>query len=149
MDNTRIYIEMCDKAEEIQKGWIISDWDFVYCRGSEMVEVLSGYEVDGGYYGHSSEPQCDCPVSNGAYRGGFRVFRDEHFWLPQQADLQKMIIDSYREHWGNAVYAGMMEEAVSFASQYPYPSMEQLWLAFVMWGLHQKRWSGTEWVKEE
>ena len=68
-------------------------------------------------------------------------------WLPQQDKLQEMVIDSYREHWGEAIYPGLMEEAVAFAHQYPYASMEQLWLAFVMKKKFNKQWLNNDWVE--
>lgn len=35
------------------------------------------------------------------------------------------------------------------ANVFPQDTWEQLWLAFVMFELHQKKWNGTEWIKEE
>ena len=68
--------------------------------------------------------------------------------LLRQDQLQDMIIDKFKEHWGKSVILGTMEEVVGWGHQFPYASMEQLWLAFVMHEKHGKRWDGSDWVVE-
>ena len=188
MDTSETYIKMCEKAGEIQGEWKMSEWDYAYCRGcaaaikespwkdESAVIVLSGYETDGGYYGHEAEPgvECSCPVSNGAFRHGDRVFRDEHFWLPRQDQLQGMAssrptphslaytfgffcepIRCYRLHgtWVDNEDGGGIAQERELTNQpeleYPerFTSMEQLWLAFVMEKRYSKHWNGDDWIK--
>ena len=160
MDTSETYIKMCEKAGEIQGEWKMSEWDYAYCRGcaaaikespwkdESAVIVLSGYETDGGYYGHEAEPgvECSCPVSNGAFRHGDRVFRDEHFWLPRQDQLQGMV--GNHTWYGLILKLNQFVEEVDFSQEAnEFRSMEQLWLAFVMKELYSKHWNGEDWVK--
>ena len=152
MDNT--FIKMVD-CPEIQDGWKPVDWDWVYCRvadeGKPKLVVLSGYETDGGYYGHEAphhgEPQCSSPVSNGAYRKGkynpnpTRNFEREHFWLPRQDQLQEMVDGGFTHQTLERFYQWYHSEISRNLS-----SMEQLWLAFVMKEKYNKTWDGDKWV---
>ena len=66
-------------------------------------------------------------------------------WLPHQDQLQGMY-----NHLLNCVdklvvfYRFVARERPEYGN-----TMEQLWLAFVMWELHKKKWDGNKWVKEE
>ena len=74
---------------------------------------------------------------------------DEIIWLPTQSQLQEMVrtvylyelIDCFTNWYDNEV-------AVRGLAQFDNASMEQLWLAFVMFELFQKKWSKGEWVNE-
>jgi len=81
-------------------------------------------------------------------------------WLPRQDQLQGMvdphIFNSPWFIWGKFkdFVAGkwwvngvceMRPEHYSYIAQ--FQSFEQLWIAFVMHELHNKHWSGSEWVE--
>jgi len=133
-----VYIKQCD-CPEIQEQWNISDWDWVYCKHKKESVVLSGYEVDGGYYGHSSEPECDTPVSNGDFGRGLRIFKDEHIWLPRQDQLQAMADKPYQAtKCRSAQITQLLMDATRLSREMCCTSIEQLWLAFVMLQLHYK-----------
>ena len=160
MDTSETYIKMNEKAEEIQALREGKEWDYVYCRGSaeaikkspyrdeSPVVILSGYETDGGYYGHEAfpSPECSAPVSNGAYRHADRVFWDEHFWLPRQDQLQGMV--GNHTWYGLILKLNQFVEEVDFSQEAnEFRSMEQLWLAFVMKEKYNKVWNGDDWIK--
>ena len=158
MDTSETYIKMCEKAGEIQGEWKMSEWDYAYCRGcaaaikespwkdESAVIVLSGYETDGGYYGHEAEPgvECSCPVSNGAFRHGDRVFRDEHFWLPRQDQLQAMLPNFFNA--ATSYVHEIVRHIVDFYKCNDFSSWEQLWLVFVYKEKYNKVWNGDDWV---
>lgn len=64
-------------------------------------------------------------------------------WLPTQAQLQGMLKDNYLSAYKCAYAFGCYWWDILGAYEY---SMEALWLAFVMKELHNKTWSGKEWV---
>ncbi len=131
MDTSPEYVGMCAKAWEIQKLRPVGrEWE------------------EGDYYHHHSDwNKCYFEaIASSDNDWQTTVDRDQYeTWFPRQDQLQEMVIDKYKDHWGKAIYPGLMEEAVGFASQYPYGSMEQLWLAFVMHEKHGKVWNGTDW----
>ncbi len=74
-------------------------------------------------------------------------------WLPRQGQLQDMVVQGSTEY---NLQLGFNHWLTKFAcSETGYKpleimmfSMRQLWLAFVMWKLHKKKWNGTEWYTE-
>ena len=65
-------------------------------------------------------------------------------WLPRQDQLQEMLDDSpnpARMH-NLLIWAGIEFDIKDMRT------WEQLWLAFVMWELHQKKWDGETWIGE-
>lgn len=117
---------MCLKAKEINKTW-------------------SQYEADVGDMYARKHP-CSDKYSPTIFT---RTEADVcAVWLPRQDQLQDMIIDEYRDHWGNSIMLGLMEECVGWGAQYAYTSMEQAWLAFVMHEKYGKHWNGIDWVVE-
>jgi len=128
MDTSKEYIEMCRKAEDIQTLWNFKDGDYIYTshkNNEPSWRVWSGYDA------------WDYPCVTS--------LRDP-IWLPRQDQLQDMVIEKYKKHWGNSVMLGLMEEVVGWGTQYTYVSMEQLWLCFVMDERYGKLWNGSEWV---
>lgn len=122
MDISQNYIEMCEKAEEIQWGhrWG-SSGDWVRCHESDKIVVL--------YYNeHHGEP----PEK---YTDPLRAT-----WLPRQDQLQEMLDCTLQETLdfvANNLYPLFGTEQ--------FTSMEQLWLAFVMKEKYAKAWRDKEW----
>jgi len=84
--------------------------------------------------------------------------KEQLIWLPTQSQLQDMycsvMVDG--KHIKEALaylacFNVLCEEIYEFSKkdcELGIKSMEQLWLAFVMWELHQKKWDGEKWVSE-
>ena len=136
MDTSKEYLEMCKKAEEIQSEWKVSAGDRVY--GGTNVFILERENVE-------------------AIK---RLKTQTHFiLLPCQDQLQEMVENSGIEpnKYGNTFW--ILQKFYRFVKNgegywhsfencpYPTPSMEQLWLAFVMHEKYQKYWTGNEWVR--
>ena len=133
MDRTKEYINMCEKAVEIQKSReYFCDCDVVYYIGTdeEINTKIFTFPL--------AESWIDWK-------------REEFIWLPQQDQLQDMLI----EHWEEAdcinKYVVLSDEFYQFVfekeSDYtlPFRTMEKLWLAFVMKEKYSKQWTGDNW----
>lgn len=124
MDRSAVYIEMCEKAEEIQelKGskedWYKGDYYF--------------HEVYGTVHIYSKE---EIVASSGEDR--------DVVWLPRQDQLQGIAGNDLRN----------LDEFRSFAVELPDSptnpySYEMAWLAYVMKKVFGKVWNGEEWIKD-
>jgi len=72
---------------------------------------------------------------------------DHWMVLPRQDQLQEMLSKEFTP-WGKATMLRVWVEkqgGVITGKFIGDLSMEQLWLAFVMWELHQKKWDNGEW----
>lgn len=126
--NDPVYIKMCEKATDIQKQNY-----HIGCIKEFAIFQGGGIILDG----------------NGSWWYGYEKTEHPPFeirlkvWLPRQDDLQDMISDdvhdlisefdgfvSFPEEWGN----------------FPFASLEQLWLAFVMKEKYNKVWNGEDWI---
>ena len=136
MDTSEQYIKMCD-CPEIQDGWRPNKGDFY------------AWTPHGGkeYSTISMMLRCSCHVS---------IEKDiENFvWLPQQDQLQEMVFTDPIFHGdvvGNIARFDIWcrQNWIWGSNAHPknevFTSMEQLWLAFVMWELHKKKWTGEKW----
>ena len=146
MDTSKTRIKMCEKAEEIQRKWSPSDWDWVYCRNEGCVVVLSGYSTDGGYYGHETPSKKIDYYTGSCDDISQKDYKKYHIWLPHQNQLQEM---AFSEDTGVQTITTALEQfskseigsAISILG-----SMEQLWLAFVMKEKYDKVWDGSNWI---
>ena len=138
MDTSETYIKVCEKAEEIQEHWEPEKWDFFYIRSFKSVNPkliwsMADFE-DGCIYTFD----------------GWNKDRD-YIWLPRQGQLQEMLIAIITSDSLN-ISAHLCKFVVAnerYCNEYFNCSMEQLWLAFVMHELHQKKWTGTEWQSQD
>jgi len=147
MDFTEKYIKMCEKAEEIQERWKPRDGDFIarvwwngkwYRKFVGFAKVMGGgtyIEVVPSTYSFDIEEK-ERSIEKYGYR--------EWIWLPRQDQLQEMCAPPLDilvvEFW-----QWIPHEQVAVK----YTSMEQLWLAFVMWELYGKIWDDgkEEWAE--
>ncbi|GAI39853.1 unnamed protein product [marine sediment metagenome] len=129
MDTSEAYIQMCD-CEEIQQTWapIVGD----YCNPREgFLGHLDSNFVDILYEGHD------------VYIDAVRC-KQQSVFLPRQDQLQEMVgldLDKLLtrfHYWEDG--SGFIKERDELFS------MEQLWLAFVMFQLYSKKWDGTKWT---
>lgn len=130
MDNSETFIKMCD-CLEIQSGKLQILHSDYWCWRSYHGGVFLRGERD--------------PLEMIDHRG--KHPRNDRIWLPRQDQLQEMVIDKSldRPHvdlcYRFYVYAHLNWTKVT--------SMDQLWVAFVMFELHSKVWIEEKWVKEE
>ena len=119
MDTSEIYIKMCERAREIQ-------------------DVSLSF---GDYYWFNKDWHI---FLEGAY-----AISPEHFvWLPRQDQLQEILF-THKEHLFPQCV--LLREFIREGELYILhflKSMEQLWLAFVMYKKFNKIWNGEDWVKE-
>ena len=142
MDCGADYISMCQKAKEIQNHIPLA-WDCYLClhNKKEEVKILSGYETDGGAYGPNVCKEDYCS------------FWEFKVWLPRQDQLQAMLEDNVTAKEDTRLYktgANLIVPAFwgwfcRYSNSNIAGSMEQLWLAYVMFEKYEKKWTGTEW----
>lgn len=135
MDTSKEYISMCQKAEEIQKKYKPMPGDFQANRILFKVTVYSGKYI----------------------------FNKKKIWLPRQDQFQEMIIsDEMSGYSGKALTSMLIFKIYGFSKQFYieaswglqqdaiwHPSsLEQLWLAFVMFEKCSKKFDGKNWIKE-
>ncbi len=129
-DTSKEYIAMSD-CPEIQDGWKPKIGDWTDC--GIITNIINRESIIVYYAGSGHFPEFGL---------------DELKWLPQQDQLQGMrtwdkrltpreIVETF------CVFTGFKQEEYYNS----FKTMEQLWLAFVMWELHQKKWTDGEWVK--
>jgi len=136
-----VYIKMSD-CEEIQSLWRHSEGDWFYAKedlgdGNDRSFIRKGTVTCSGEigdYGWGSD--CD-------YQGVIENFNDA-IWLPTQAQLQRTVFDS-REIAIPTAMIRLLNDWWQENTTGHITSMEQLWLAFVMKGLHNKVWDGEKW----
>ena len=150
MDRTETYIKMCDWPE-IQDRWRpkIGDWfanrDPWEETEPEIKVVCWVKKMTMYVYEPSLNRRDEWSTSNG-------------IWLPCQGQLQEMVRPLVEHNQRNTYAAVKGENPEAFIElclvadfarwcehQCWQASMEQLWLAFVMWELHKKVWNGKEW----
>ena len=120
MDLSKEYIAMCD-CPEVQDGKMTKQDDVILCScGRPWIADL-----------HTKAEAKD------------RI-NHRRIWLPRQDQLQE-IVDNYTT--GDLLL--QINKFYLHSDYTPSTSMEQLWLAFVMWELHQKKWDGKSWKKEK
>ena len=136
MDTTEEYCKMCN-CPEIQGEW------FQTKSEGDYFKLISG---DRCWYEDSGIE---------LYPGEIHIFIDiidlpenaAVLWLPRQDQLQEMLgdMDKCLEllYWWKEV-PGQIGDFL-YDDDDMFTTMEQLWLAFVMSNLHQKKWTGEAW----
>ena len=143
MDTTPKYIKMCEKAEEIQKGWKPKAGDFYAWAGHTVRKegtVIIGVVK---YYDPSTN------LIHGMQTMAERRHRLDVICLFRQDQLQEMVgIESRYQllHKFDMFYHNLYIDFVSVDAS--FTSMEQLWLAFVMKEKFNKIWDDKkeEWI---
>ena len=171
MDTSKERIEMSRKAVEIQEVWEPKVGDYIWRRYTllgeeidsqiwdedkrqEIIILTYASSVEG--YIHATNERGDTRI----YKSHNDAHKSTSIWLPRQGQSQDMVFDKFKEILGTKNNAFIYDEMVSSfydfcfngktTQQWPWNnysvSMEQLWLAFVMHELYQKKWDGGEWV---
>jgi len=152
VDCSKIYINMCEKAREIQSSKR-EHGDLIVLKGWEY---LVGYDV-WWLENYDNGETCEQWVSgywwgsdNPTFYGARCIF------LPRQDQLQEMLISkiggNHISLLSSLVQSDLLNQAglghyVTSSLYHHTESMEQLWLAFVMLELYNKKWDGTKWTK--
>ena len=152
MDTTREYLEMCEKAEEIQKGWNPKEHDYVQEANSKYLKVST---------------ICNGCIAEGISLHNFFDYDDykgECIWLPRQDQLQEIYSkDIFEEDELNAcsntghfildlfrcAILGCDKPCDITDWTFNMHSLEQLWLAFVMNKVYGKKWNSEDWISED
>ena len=128
MDTSEEYIKMCEAAEEIQGAWEVEEGDYF----AEWIPERTKHKL----------PIIFCGIVDGETVPERDKFKS--VWLPRQDQLQEI----------------MQEDAISLIQKLmgwivtnnyipiglPQPTMEQLWLSFVMYEKYEKKWDGETWA---
>jgi|MudIll2142460700_1097286.scaffolds.fasta_scaffold50840_3 hypothetical protein len=126
MDTSDAYINMSDKAKEIQFAHSNYEAGDFYYDGRDGVTGQSLFFI-------ATETAVGKP----------RTVADMKTWLPRQDQLQAMVGDYAVQ--STLLYRYLMKETI-----WPDPeisSLEQLWLIIVMKEIYSKVWKGQDWVK--
>jgi len=147
MDTSKEYIEMCKKAKEIQNNWNPKD-----CNIAEMPETIK-FEIN--KIKSISFKRIVAPIKDWNYLKDIDKIREYFVWLPRQDELQEIItpfkLPKNCESLGGSCHNLAYHFGQSILKKWGYyinfESMEQLWLAFVMWEKYKKIWDGKKWIK--
>jgi hypothetical protein len=138
MDTSPEYIQMCEKAEEIQNR-ILNKGDYYTFALKKLVFHARPEEMVGDYW----KPKIwyeDIPIKFGDYA----------IWLPRRDQLQEMVTGrcGITFHDIVKVFQAVIGWHNCHHISYNLSGMEQLWLAFVMAELYHQQWNGEEWIKK-
>lgn len=166
MDITEQYIKMCESAKEIQKSWSpdIGDWFLNDFRGTSGFSKDLEKQIWGDDKKEWEKIQCltyrssikdyvTVSDSDGSHTyKADEFFKHRHVWLSRQDQLQKMLLEKFST-------VGLIYAFTNFVHDNEYElvgmeelqcvdmsSFEQLWIAFVMNKLYDKRWNDSEWI---
>ena len=129
MTEQEIYALMSD-CPEIQDGW----------------EPMVGDLTDKGIVTRVHDKKSFCTIED---HPGVELFyyRNELIYLPRQGQLQDMIVDydCFKDSSITILTKKLYEFSLYNNINHLFTSIRQLWLAFVMWELHSKRWEEGKW----
>ena len=125
------YIKMCEKAKEIQEKWrnrlfrnYLGNW---YWKGKKYLQIREA---------------CHIVIST------IFIPKKEHIWLPTQEQLQEMVFNKSVGVQTITTEIEMFSKCDIGCVFSIFGNMNELWLAFVMYGKYNKIWTGEKWVKE-
>jgi hypothetical protein len=129
MDTSSDYIKMCERAEEIINNWLYEFGDFYVSMAagitSETQTIVSDLELQRSY-----------------------MNQIKAVWLPRQDQLQAFILDQYATPWDLLIefVNALMSDKASYFDK--FPSMEQIWIAYIMDKKFHKKWNGKDWLEQ-
>ena len=160
MDISKQYIEMCSSAKEIQSlrrdticvkvgDWFVTPADTWVAVDADTKKRTTTYIEKVYNIDDVKDSTENCPFVLNPFRN--------QIWLPRQDQLQKIVIDGndYEKllwRFSKFVFKPDTENDFCIKAEpkrvldNTFPSMEQLWLSFVMEEKYQKEWNGSKWV---
>ena len=158
------YIKMCEKAEKIQESWLPTVGDWVWRKYSVFGEELNSqiwaedkmHEIIVLHFKSSVEGYWAAVNKDGEeriFKTPEDLWKQTSIWLPLEHQLQDMVLDGHRysnlssllQDFNSFVFRGYPRMKDEYAVHL-FPSMKQLWLAFVYKELYNKVWNDEEWI---
>ena len=134
---------MCEKAEEIQKGWEPENYDMCINKEKQKIYGSEGYAVL--YFFNDGMDSTNYNPNK----------KDEYFWLPTQEQLQEMILndvkkllksyDDLTEGENHLDLVTLFGNWFMVARGRGTKSINELWLEIVMEKKYNKIWNGKDW----
>ena len=139
MDKSLKYVQMCAAANEIQQLWKQQYGDF-YATESGNIKCWIAKKPAAHRVRHGFNIDVQDDV----------IYLSKYVWLPRQSQLIEMAQLPGRR------YESIVQDFFNW-TQLPYqiskeipgklfPSMEQIWLAFLMQQKYFKQWNGNAWL---
>ena len=121
VDKSNSYIEMCEKAQEIQCQHLANDWQGDWLANPRTFKV--------------------------ALYATYAPLRAKRYpvWLPRQDQLQEMLLSPPNTQF-DSIFRLLQLFSVFCAVTLIPQTFEQLWLAFVMKEKYNKVWDGRDWI---
>lgn len=142
MDKSQVYIRMCEQAGEIQCLWAQDYGDFFVGKNGQIrcwiTERYATVRVKRGF---------------GVECGGDVIHLTRMIWLPRQSQLIEMAQEPGKRYetvtleffnWAKKPYGPNPSEKRNPGKI--FKSLEQIWLAFVMFKNHGKWWNDEQWL---
>lgn len=124
MDVTEKYILLCKEATEIQKllSQAVRLYGTPFWHENVVIRIFAGEAF---------------------YFAGFNEAKKETIWLPTQNQLQRMLKSSKPEYFIGDFFYFVYDEKEKKNKEIvsKMETMEQLWLAYIMYTKYQKRWN--------
>jgi hypothetical protein len=121
MNTTDKYIEMCEKATELQREIQITNCGFRYIKNYVYYGIFGGND-------------------------GVRDVVKKTIWLPRQEQLQEIWLNRSDNSSSILSMIDCFNNFIINSKETLYLcSMEQLWLAFIMKEKYNKTWNGENW----
>ncbi len=144
MDTSKRYIAMCSKADEIKAHWKPALGDYFY----GVPQDFSDMEYEKGIYQFLNCEDEFYSIIPDNYDTRTREFtglgdEDDAIFLPRQDNLQKMIDYELPLDLINDFNQWSSDQDISMKER--LKTIEQLWLAYVMWKNYSKIWTGKDW----
>lgn len=138
MDKSATYVRMCEKAREVQGQWVQHHGDVFVADTGKIVywisEIHKLQRVKSGFVIDTKDEV---------------IYLSKVIWLPRQDQLIEMAQEAGRRYdsvlqsffnWTDTPYEKDAKPAKKI-----FPSMEQIWIAFVMQKNYGKKWTGYGW----
>ncbi len=161
MDVSSEYVAQCDcpEIQEVFKGFDLNQYPhYVYDKVTERVSTIfwspNSLKDKIGNAGNVLIVSIESDREKNQYVPEYDGdFCESIIWLPTQSQLQEMVEGEWEEvfeRFANGVGCNDFDYTHEEMGDYElykiaFTSMEQLWLSFVMWELHKKKWDGGKW----
>ena len=144
MDTSKRYISMCRKADEVKAHWKPEQGDYFYGVPQDFADM----EFEKGLHRFllcEDEFYSIVPDNYNIKTKEFTGFgdEDEAVFLPRQDDLQNMI--DYELPYDLIKNFNTWVDELDISMRERLQTLEQIWLAYVMFRNYSKIWNGKDW----